>query len=351
MKRLIQLAVCSVLLTSMVACVHELDNIKPSIQSTPTDLPPGMCSMVTINNHIRTNRRQKPSKQRYRMDIYRMGVIYKIYATSEADPAYQSFVLGDDNTLYEDTRLVDTCAERDSDTNKCIRWTTERKEFSILDYGALKTIELRYENMLDQTKKVPSHFTFNLDRIEVRGSGEKFDNLSYAHLGFLDCFSTHLVTLYNAQHTPADSSARVAVETTTAAKVAMKTSSFSLLTQSERDQLKKANGHQPTITRMSELYARRNSELKQYLVNETHGKGVAALIAIALENGNWREAGSLVRKSATGSTQYTAKEVLAVLPGTTDVIGAELAQGFAQAIAEKISAQAELDAQEISSEK
>lgn len=359
--KLIQKALVVAIIAGSYACNNDLNGIRPSIQSTATDMPPGLCSMVTISNQVKTNwRNTNPDKGRRKLDLYRVQIDYKVYATDDADPAYKNFVLGNATIPFEQYAGTEqVCSSwyqrKNSDgtyTKTCSNYETVQKYNPIINFGGSKTINVEFNNMLNQTVKVPSHFIFNLSKMWFKGYTTlgielSYDNLSYQVPGMLPCFYTHLMTLYNARlyNGPEGfQGGRVA----TAAEIAdgldtpvTGVSSFALLTKAEREELRIMND-EATFKRMHAIYLERQSRFSKYLLEATKGKTIPGLLADAIKDGRITKSLTLARKSVTGEA-LDSSDILALFPNAANVIGDELAAGFGQAVAETAALQMSLD--------
>lgn len=359
--KLIQKILIVVLVAGSFACNNDLNEIKVGIKSNAADMPPGLCSMVTLSNQLRTNwRNTNPDKARRKLDLYRVQIDYKVYATEDADPAYKNFVLGNATIPFEQyagtEQVCNSWYQKKNDdgtyTKTCNGYETVQKYNPIIGFGGSKTINVEFNNMLNQTVKVPSHFLFNLSKMWVKGTTSlgadlSYDNLSYTVQGMLPCFYTHILTLYNARlYSGPEGFQGARVATETEVKDGLDTavtgvSSFALLTQAERDELRVMND-ESTFKRMHAIYLERQSKFSKYLLEATKGKTITGLLADAIKDGRITKSLTLARKSVTGEA-LDASDVLALFPGAASVIGEELAAGFGAAVAETAALQMSLD--------
>lgn len=356
------------LVAATYACNHDLDAIKPSIKSTAADMPPGYCAMITLNNQLRTNwHNTNPNKGRLPVDIKAYQYDYKVYPN---DTVAYPFALGSKTEYVSDTYTVNVCTQKrdvctryesvkDSEghytkqctrtAEECVQRENQTRYNTVIGFGGSKTIDVLNNNMLNQTVKVPSYFTFSLSRIYLSYRDGTFDNLGYQVPGTLPCFYTHIMTLYNARLYNGPEGFQGGRVASTSAESAngrvdspvTQVSSFALLTKAERDELKIMND-EPTLKRMQAIYGERQAKFSKYLLEVTKGKTIPDLLSDAISTGRITKSLTLARKSVTGEALDTS-DVMALFPGAADVIGEELAQGFAQAVAETAALQMALD--------
>ncbi|MCM0607294.1 MAG: hypothetical protein KA715_14490 [Xanthomonadaceae bacterium] len=354
------------LVVGSFACNNDLNGIRPSIQSTASQLPLGLCSMVTISNQLKTNwRNTSPTTGRRPVDVYKMTVDYKVYATDAAEPAYKNFILGNATIAYEQKAGTDrvctswrTRSNNDGTTTRsCVNYEIVQLYDPYIPYGGAKTINVEFNNMLNQTVKVPSYFLFGLSRIWAKGfttlgSELSYDNLSYQVPGTLPCFYTHIITLYNSRlYNGPEGFQGSRVATSEEVKEGLDTavtgvSSFSLLTRAERDELRIINDGS-TFKRIHSIYLDRQAKFSKYLLDVTKGKTISNMISDAILDGRIAKSSlTLARKSVTGEdidvTDITPI-VSGLFPHANNVIGDELAQGFTEAMAKIAVLQMSID--------
>lgn len=339
------IGLCFVLATA--GCDNRLDEVSATIESQSGANGGNVCSIVSINNHLRTNHKKSPDEARQKVNVLKYTYQYEVLATAGAAPQYQLIRLGDKSETVQDRERERYCARYSrTDNTRCVDYEYRYVYRSVIDYGASRNVSVIFNNLFESEVNVPSEFSFALTGMSIGPTtwGKRYTGLDFIVPSKLPCYYTHLITLYNSNLAPEGALDSGRAKTTEAQDAfAVNVASFALLTKAELDQLKSANGHLPTIRDMQTRYNKRAADLAKYLSVSAKGKDAVAYIATAIENGNWNAAYSMARKQASGNTMVSADEVLAVLPDASSVIGAELAQGFAKAVAETLTLQGSID--------
>ncbi|MBL7666054.1 MAG: hypothetical protein JNM93_13040 [Bacteriovoracaceae bacterium] len=313
-------------LVTVFSCRDDLSEILVTQKERDAQLSPGVCALVTLTNKLETNRVNNPDKSYRKVDMISFDFSYQITASEGAPAEYFKFILGSDRITVEKVTYNKVCVAWDSEGD-CTSTENEKEYQTVLPYGSTKVVEAEFTGLLDLTTQVPSGLNYEISNIwaETRDEAKVFQGLNYISSSKLDCYKSHIVTLYNARLAPSDAAR---TSGTTEDSINASVVSTNLLTKAEQKEFTTASVYRRE--QLGAVATERARELKTYLIAEAKDNSYVDYAMAKIK-------ANLNAKANNRSVEE--QQILEVFPSAKTILGDELASEFARSVVKAMAFQ------------